>query len=66
VLMKIGHRLAQVRELLSDMGLAGDAVLVSRAGLEGQTVARDISQVEGERLGYLSVIIVRRRKENER
>lgn len=66
VLMKIGHRLAQVRELLNDMGLARDAVLVSRAGLEGQVIARDISQVEGERLGYLSVVIVRRRKGNER
>jgi precorrin-2/cobalt-factor-2 C20-methyltransferase len=65
VLMKIGHRLARVRGLLQEMGLAQDAVMVSRAGLEGQVIARDISQVEDERSGYLSVVIVRRRKEDE-
>ena len=66
VLMKIGPRLAQVRRLLEELGMARDAILVSRAGLEGQVVARDISQVDGERLGYLSVVIVRpARKEAE-
>lgn len=62
VLMKIGRRLARVRQLLQELGMAQDAVLVSRAGLEGQFVARDISKVDGERAGYLSVIIVRRKE----
>lgn len=63
VLMKIGSRLPQVRRLLLSLDQAADAVFVSRAGLEGEAVVRDISQVQDDHLGYLSVIIVRRRKE---
>ena len=63
VLMKIGQRLAHVKQLLRELGLTQDAVLVCRAGLEEQFVARDISQADGESLGYLSVVIIRHRKE---
>ncbi len=61
VLMKIGARLGMVLEVLGRMGLTDKAVLVSRAGLPGEALVPDLSSIEDEGLGYLSIIIVTRR-----
>jgi precorrin-2/cobalt-factor-2 C20-methyltransferase len=61
VLMKIGARLGMVLEVLGRMGLKEKAVLVSRAGLPGETLVSDLSTVEDRGLGYLSIIIVTQR-----
>ncbi|MBI2958115.1 MAG: precorrin-2 C(20)-methyltransferase [Chloroflexi bacterium] len=59
VLMKIGKRLPQIQSLIAELGLSANAVLVSRAGLSGQTVVRDTSRIDDPQMGYLSLIIVR-------
>jgi precorrin-2/cobalt-factor-2 C20-methyltransferase len=60
VLMKIGKRLPEIVALLEERGLARRSVFVARAGLEGERVETDLTNLAGEReqLGYLSVILV--------
>ncbi len=60
VLMKIGKRLRDILVLLQEAGLLEQAVLVSRAGLEGQRVDLDLRRLKPEEpeAGYLSVILV--------
>ncbi|MFQ5827180.1 MAG: precorrin-2 C(20)-methyltransferase [Dehalococcoidia bacterium] len=61
VLMKIGAKLDMVLRVLSQLGLREKAVLVSRAGLPGEALLRDLSSIADKRLGYLSIIIVTKR-----
>ncbi|MDP2744195.1 MAG: precorrin-2 C(20)-methyltransferase [Dehalococcoidia bacterium] len=62
VLMKVAERLGMVLEVLRRLGLMEKAVLVSRAGLPGETLVRDLSSITDAKLGYLSVIIVANRE----
>jgi precorrin-2/cobalt-factor-2 C20-methyltransferase len=61
VLMKIGAKLEMVLQVLSQLGLAEKAVLVSRAGLPGETLIQDLSSIKDRKLGYLSIIMVTKR-----
>ena len=60
VLMKIGKRLPQIVALLEERGLARGSVFVARAGLEGERVQIDLTNLKAAeaQLGYLSVILV--------
>lgn len=60
VLMKIGHRFSRVLSLLHAMGIASHCALATRIGLPGAILTRDLTQVEDERLGYLSTMLIRR------
>jgi precorrin-2/cobalt-factor-2 C20-methyltransferase len=63
VLMKIGNRLPLVIQLLEEMGITKQCGLVSRLGLVGEIIVRDISQVQiNESLGYLTTILIRKNK----
>ncbi len=62
VLMKVGSKLKNVIRLLKEMDLVKNSLLVSRAGHPEETIIRDLSSLEDKKLGYLSVIIVRRKK----
>jgi hypothetical protein len=46
--------------LLHAMGIAPNCALATRIGLPGQVLQRDLTRVEGERLGYLSTLLIRR------
>jgi len=61
VLMKIGSKLDKVIGLLKKMRLVKNSVLVSHAGTASEKIIRDLSSIKDERLGYLSVVIVRRK-----
>jgi len=58
VIMKVGKRLPEIKRCLRGLGLEKNAVLVHRIGLDGELVA-GVEDVEEERLGYLSTIILR-------
>jgi precorrin-2/cobalt-factor-2 C20-methyltransferase len=60
VLMKIGARFAQVLILLREMGIAGHCSLAARIGLAGEALHGEVTGVEGDRLGYLSTMLIRR------
>ncbi len=60
VLMKIGERLRAILGILKEQGLLDQAVLVARAGQDGQRVATDLRKLKpgDSRAGYLAVILV--------
>ena len=60
VLMKIGNRLQEVIELLEHMERLDDAVLISRAGLEGERIETDLQKLKNapQEAGHMSIILV--------
>ena len=60
VIMKIGKRLKEVIKLLEKADLLQKGVFVSRAGLAGQRIERDLRKLiaGGPEIGYLSIILV--------
>lgn len=62
VLMKVGSKLDKVIRLLKEMKLIKTSLLVSRAGHPEETIIRDLYSLKDKKLGYLSVIIVKRKR----
>ncbi len=60
VLMKVGSKLDRVITLLKEISLSDNAVLVSRLGYSNECIVRNISKLKNKKLGYLSVIIVKK------
>lgn len=60
VLMKVYKNFPEVVAMLEEHDLAENAVLVSRAGLEGEQIFHDVAAHRGEKLNYLSTILTRR------
>lgn len=60
VLMKVGRRFAEVRELLRDMGLLPHARLAVRLGSDAQILSADLDRVDPGEVGYMSLVIVRK------
>ena len=65
VLMKIGSKLDRVICLLKEMKLMKNSVLVSHAGQAGEKIISDLSSLKDKKLGYLSIIIVKRKMDNK-
>lgn len=65
VLMKVGAKLKSVIRLLKEMKLIKNSVLVSRAGQAGEKIISDLSSLNNRKLGYLSVILVKRKMDNK-
>lgn len=62
VLMKVGRRLPGVLALLDELGIAEHCALAHRLGLDGEVVLPSLGTGLNEpgRLGYLSVLLIRR------
>lgn len=62
VLMKVGRRLPGVLALLDDLGIAQHCALAHRLGLGGEVVLPSLSAgvPDAAKLGYLSVLLIRR------
>jgi precorrin-2/cobalt-factor-2 C20-methyltransferase len=61
VVMKVGRHLEKVKEALEAAGMAGDAVLVENATLQGQRV-RPLSVVLEPQVPYFSLVIAGRKR----
>lgn len=61
VLMKAHRVMDRIKAALREAGLLEEAVYVSRAGLEGETI-KPAAEVTGEDLDYFSTVIVRAKK----
>lgn len=59
-ILKAYRNFPALRRMLTDMGLAGRSVLVTRLGLEGEMVYRDLAEAP-ENPHYFSLILVRAR-----
>lgn len=60
VLMKVGSKLDRVVRLLKELGLARYATLISHAGQENERIIRNLTSLRDKKVGYLSVIIVKK------
>lgn len=61
VLMKVYKNFAEIVDLLDAANLSGNAVLVSRCGLENEKFISDLDAAKSERLNYLSTILTKRK-----
>lgn len=62
VLMKVGAKLKKVTKLLKKLNLIDNSVLVSRVGHPDEQIIRDIAAITDDKIGYLSVMIVKVKK----
>lgn len=60
VLMKVNRVFDKVLSLLEELGLKENAVFIERCGGENQRVVRELESLKGEKLDYLSMVIVKR------
>lgn len=63
VLMKVGSKLDKVVHLLKEQKLIKKAVLASHAGLKNEKIIHNLASLKDKKAGYLSIIIVRSKKE---
>jgi precorrin-2/cobalt-factor-2 C20-methyltransferase len=62
VLMKVYQNYQQIIAKLNRHDMAGNAVMVSRCGLEGEQVIRDLNELGRRKPNYLSTILAKRSK----
>jgi len=60
VLMKVNRVFDRILGLLEELGLKESSVFIERCGGENQRVVRDLDSLKGEKLDYLSMVIVKR------
>jgi precorrin-2/cobalt-factor-2 C20-methyltransferase len=60
VLMKVGRRFADLRELLRGMGLLAHSHLLLKLGSPGEIISSNLDEVDPEKVSYMSLVIVRK------
>lgn len=67
ILMKVGHRLPWVLQLLKDMDIAEYCGFARRIGLPGELLSTDVSSlVPDEAMGYLATMLIRKTPREKR
>ena len=61
VLLKTYRHKDSILETLEELGLLDRATCISRCGLDGEIVVRDVSTLKGQSLPYLSMLIVKKK-----
>lgn len=62
VLMKVGSKLDKLISLLKELHLLRQSVLISRVGQQGEKIIYGLADLPDKKIGYLSVILVKRAK----
>ncbi|MBI1979701.1 MAG: precorrin-2 C(20)-methyltransferase, partial [Elusimicrobia bacterium] len=62
VLFKVGSKLPKVLEILESKGLLEQGALFSYLGTPEQTIERDLRTVKREKIGYMSLLIVKKKR----
>ena len=62
VVMKVYKNSGQVKERLQRHGLADNAVMISRCGLDDEQVVHNLAEIGDQKLNYLSTILARRNR----
>ena len=60
ILMKISGVLNQVLDAISAAGLTRNAIFIERVGSKEERIVRDITELKGKKVNYLSLIIVKK------
>jgi precorrin-2/cobalt-factor-2 C20-methyltransferase len=66
VLMKVHKVFDKVSKILDEMNLVGNAIYISRAGMDDELIIRDIKKIKKENLNYFSMLIIRRTDAREK
>lgn len=61
VMLKTYRRFDDIYQALEDLDLIDRATWISRCGMEGETVVEDMRSLKGQKLPYLSLIIIKKR-----
>lgn len=61
VLMKSGRRMAEVRQVLKDAGLAGQTRMVECCGMKNETIYRHLEDVSDD-ASYFSILLIKERE----
>ncbi|MFH1116070.1 MAG: precorrin-2 C(20)-methyltransferase [Pseudomonadota bacterium] len=61
VVLKTYKHFDDIVETLEELDLVDNSILVSRIGLEGETVVDDLRSIKGKKLPYLSLVIIKKR-----
>lgn len=61
VIMKASHDNQKLGEILEDMGLQESFVLISKCGTEDESVMTSIDELKGDKVPYLSTMIVKKK-----
>ncbi|CVK20259.1 precorrin-2 C(20)-methyltransferase [Sporomusa sphaeroides] len=62
VLMKVYKNYTEIVEKLHKHGMVENAVMVSKCGLEGEEIIRDLAAAGNQKVNYLSTILTKRSK----
>lgn len=62
VLFKVGSKLPKVLDILEEKGLIDQGALFSYLGTPEQSIDRDLRKVKREKIGYMSLLIVKKKK----
>lgn len=61
VLMKIGHRMAMVKDVLSELNIASHCGFASRIGLPGELICKNLAELpDNGSVDYLSTMLIRK------
>ena len=60
VLMKVYKNFSEIVDQLGEENMLEEAVLVSRCGLEGEKIIKNLAEHKADKLNYLSTILTRR------
>jgi len=60
VLMKVNKVFGKVLSILDEMSLTGNAVYVSRAGMDDEKVFKDIRKIKESELNYFSIMLIKK------
>ncbi|PRX29846.1 precorrin-2 C20-methyltransferase /cobalt-factor II C20-methyltransferase [Orenia metallireducens] len=61
VLMKVSKNYEEIVRMLEKLDLVENGVFISRCGQDGEFITRDLRSLIGEKIDYLSMIIVKRK-----
>jgi precorrin-2/cobalt-factor-2 C20-methyltransferase len=64
VMLKVYRHFDKILDTLEELGIQDRAVLVSRCGMEDQVICKNPQELRGKKVPYLSLMIVKRRKES--
>ena len=62
VMLKVYNHLDQILDTLKELGIEGQATLVSRCGMKNQVISRNPEELRGKIIPYLSLMIVKKGK----
>jgi precorrin-2/cobalt-factor-2 C20-methyltransferase len=63
VMLKVYRHFDKILDTLEDLGIEDRATLVSRCGMEDQVICKNPQELRGKKVPYLSLMIVKKRKE---